>query len=149
MQPIAEGPSRTAGLPSEQRQRSGPPFPYGAYFGGGGSFHMIIAGMSAHQYGYLDPNLKACTYTLLCLRLGLGMFVGGGASMGLNLGSPPSKGISYGVGGDIGWGPAVGGSISLGENSAGVNTGVGNFGGGGGFSLGFDFCVTTNLICNK
>ena len=106
MQPIAEGPSRTTGLPSEQRQRSGPPFPYGVNFGGG-------------------------------------------TSMGPNLGSPSSEGVSYSRDGDIGWGPAVGGSISLGENSAGANTGVGNVGGGDGFSLGFDFCVTTNLICNK
>ena len=110
---------------------------------------MFIAGLSACQYAYVDPNIKACTYALLCLRLGPGMYVGGGVTAGPNLGTPPNKGVSYGIGGDIGCGSSVDGSVSLGENSAGANTGVADYGGDGGFLLGFAFCDTTNLTCTK
>ncbi len=145
---IAPGPSRSTGLPPGQRKRTGAPFPYGVTVGIGASVHMWVVGISVYEYGYVDPNGRVCAYTLLCIRVGPGFFVGGGVSAGPNAGNPPLEGLSYGGGFDIGTGQSVGGSVSYSGSSVSASTGVADWGGGAGISVGADFCIATNLVCN-
>jgi RHS repeat-associated protein len=124
--------------------------PGGAYAGFGvqGSFHVIIAGANFSYGAQFVSNGQVCRTITICLRLGPGLFVGGGGYVGGGLvdgGGEQLGGFGIGGGGDIGFGPSAGGQGSIGLGDGGVSdVGIakGKGGGGWGAVLGFDFCWT-------
>ncbi len=122
-----------------------------------GSLHFFMAGFSGSYGGVIgggSAGVGACRYWQVCLRIGPGYYAGGGATFGGSVYSGPlsgSGGFSAGVGGDAGAGASVGGQASVGVDSGGINSAgaaKGGYGGGYGFSVGFDFCWT-ELKCKE
>jgi len=120
----------------------------------GGGFHLlnIIGGNGAVGGKFNFYTGETCLYVRVCGRSGYGIYVGGGANLGLALG--PSEGQrSRGLSGQLGADIAVPGEAGklIGQGSSGtVGFGGLGFGAGptlgAGFSFGLDLC-TTRLVC--
>ena len=118
--------------------------------------HIGPAGLSISggAVGGIGASCGACFYRQVCLRVGPGIYAGAGASAsigGYTGQLSDTDGLSVGVGGDLGYGPSIGGQLTVGVSPDGVNSVGGSkgiAGGGGGFSVGIDFCHT-KLKCSE
>lgn len=130
------------------------PWPFGQV-GVGGGIHVGPLGANFTCGGIISIGGQACRYCTVCLRVGPGLYGGGGGSVGGGIVGGDANnigGYSVGAGGDIGAGVSAGGSGSLGVSgnplmgeiggltSAGAVKGRG--GGGFGLSVGLEICKT-------
>jgi RHS repeat-associated protein len=97
--------------------------------GAGGGFQLLLAGGSFSCGGVISLGGQACRYCTVCARLGPGLFIGAGGTVGGGIvGGNASNlgGYSIGVGGDVGFNASAGASAGLGVSG---NPFQGNIGG--------------------
>ena len=108
--------------------------------GFGGGIHILFGGIN----GSYDVTSKSAT---VCLRLGLGMYIGGGLQVGVNADKNITNNVpwSVGVGGDVAYGTTGEGGQIVG-NTDGVTASAGaripNSSLGIGASAGIDCCMS-------
>jgi RHS repeat-associated protein len=104
------------------------PWPF-AQVGAGGGFQVLVIGGNFSCGGVISLGGQACTYCTVCVRLGPGLFVGGGGTVsGGFVGGDANNlaGYSVGVGGDGGFKATAGASAGIGltgnpfEGGAGI-----------------------------
>ena len=121
-----------------------------AHLGASGriSGHALIVGGSETVSAIVGTDGQLCLVSTTCLRVGPGIWAGlqGGPAFGGTKGNTENiEGFSWGGGFDIGTGPAAGADIQVSETQA-TSSNL-RYGGGGGFSIGLDFCWTV-LTCS-
>src|SRR5262249_27371102 len=130
------------------------PWPF-LQVGAGGGFQVLMAGGSFSCGGGVSLGGQACRYCTVCARLGPGLFVGGGGTIGGGIVGGDAtnlSGYSMGVGGDVGLKASAGASVGLGVsgnpfqgNIGGITSGFfarGRGGGGYGIGAGMEVCKT-------
>jgi len=120
-----------------------------------GGLHVGLVGVNGAVGIMINPlTLQICIYVRACVRVGPGIFLGGGAIVGGSLGSyvarSGSGGNSVGIGGDVaapgGVSTLIGKGAAGSAGSGGAGIGVGPTIGAG-VSVGVDFCHTKILYC--
>jgi hypothetical protein len=118
------------------------------------SGHAFIYGLSYSESGSVDTNYQLCSTQTACLRVGPGVYFGGGSqySIGyrpdLNLQKAGDVSVSIGLGGDIGTGAwGMGGQAIYGLTDRSLTGAKGWLGYGAGFSVGVDICVQRVRSC--
>lgn len=122
----------------------------------GGSAQAIFIGGSYSEGVSVDSNKQVCQAAQACLRLGPGVFVGGGAQGQVSI--KPGTALSttgditgyIGVGADVGLGvKGAGGQLLIGtDRSLNAATGIPGGGAAAGISAGLDICVQAVRKCN-
>lgn len=118
------------------------------------SGHALIAGLSYSESGSVDTNYQLCSAQTACLRLGPGVYLGGGSQYALgyrpdlNLQKAGDFSVSLGLGGDMGTGAwGMGGQAMYGLTDRSFTGAKGWLGYGAGFSGGVDICVQRVRSC--
>jgi len=110
---------------------------------------MFLAGLYGSSTAIVGTDLQACFVQTGCVRVGPGIYVGGGGAITGGMTSGHTEKVrdwSVGGGLDVGWGPAAGGHVLMSDTQLTALTGHGGV--GGGFSLGFNVCYS-NVVCSR
>jgi RHS repeat-associated protein len=131
------------------------------YFGGGGylDYHLLFRGQNTEEV-FVTDLMQMCLFKTDCGSVGLGLFSGCGVTFPIGISmsdiesslSDNSIGLAVDFGSCLTFIPAYGAGISMGYNDEGITSfgsskGAARFGGGCGFSMTVDICLTEVQWC--